>query len=184
MKRIFPLLFTLYLAGLCLAGCEILNDDYPIVDWYPVNVIVTVQDKNGNDLLDPDRDGNYADGVSLTFQGQTFPVRDLEPGEYWDCAETKAYFATMKGLRLVHDSLYVNQSRKLCYFLVFGQIDGAEDFDEDLVIKWRDGRQDVIHYKCWNHHVRKKLDGSWDIDCKRSWKLNRLDSQNPFQLVK
>ena len=158
--------------------------DYPIVDWYPVNVFVRVQDKKGNDLLDPNRSGNYADGTTLTFDGTTYTVRELETGEYWNDIPTKMYLARMKGLRLVHDSLYVDGAKHLCYFLAFGEIDGAKDYDEDLTIQWPDGKKDVIHYKCWNHHITKQKDGSWDIGCERTWKLNKKAADNPFILVK
>lgn len=183
MKRITRIIMIA--SALLLAGCSALEldettdelRDYPIVDWYPVNVVITVSDKAGNDLLDPNRPGNYAKGTTLTFCGTTYEVqRDVS---------TKLYLAHMQGLQLKRDTLYLSATeKKYCYFLDFGEIDGAKDFDEDLVIRWSDGKKDVIHYKCSNHHITKQKDGSWDIGCDRSWKLNKKAASNPFFLVK
>ena len=184
--------FSLALFILLISGCSTIDQepetdyrDYPIVDWYPVNLIVTVQDKQGNDLLDPARSGNYFEGTTISFKGTTYDARLLEAGEYWAKAPTKAYFAKMKGLRLVHDQLYFSETEiRTCYFLVFGQIDGAADMDENLVITWPNGKQDTFHYHCSDHKIEKQKDGSWDIDCQRYWKLNNKKASNPFSLVK
>jgi len=186
MKRTF-LLYCLLSALILPAGCSEWTDsdiDYPIVDWYPVNVIILLQDKDGNDLLDPDRSGNYFEGATLSFQGVTYEARQLENGEYWSATPTKAFFARIKGFRLVHDSIRLNGTDTQRWFLVFGQIDGADDMEEDLVVTWPNGETDTIHYHCSNHKIEKQRDGEWIIDCQRSWKLNGKTAQNPFHLVK
>ena len=52
------------------------------------------------------------------------------------------------------------------YQLVFGEIDGAADMDEDLILNWPDGSEDVIHYHCSDHREGR------NAKCNRSWKLN------------
>ena len=183
MKRTL-LLYCLLLALILPAGCSGGDDlDYPIVDWYPVNVILLVQDKAGNDLLDPNLSDNYFEGATISFQGITHEARRLEEGEYWAAIPTKEYLARMKGFRLVHETLTISDKQEKRWFLVFGEIDGAKDMDEDLVVTWPSGQTDIIHYHCSDHKIEKKK-GEWNIDCQRSWKLNSQDAQNPFRLVK
>ena len=187
MKRIpFLLLLALMLlpAG-CTEGGILPDDDYPIVDWYPVNVILTVQDRNGNDLLDPSREDTFAHGTTLTFKGEKYGVQSNLNGGSVSQAPTKMYLARMRGLLLEQGQVWFSETeQRTCYYLVFGEIDGAKDFDDDLVVKWPDGSEDVIHYYCADHKVKRKADGSWDISCDRSWKLNKKAATTPFQFVK
>lgn len=186
MKRI-PYLFLLAIA-LVSAGCSeggiLPDDDYPVVDWYPVNVILTVQDGNGNDLLDPSREDTFAHGTTLAFKGETYGVQSILNTTAAGQAQTKMYLARMRGLQLTQGQVWFSEEeQRTCYYLVFGEIDGASDMDEDLYIKWPDGSEDVIHYHCSDHIVKKKGD-TWDISCDRSWKLNKKTASNPFKFVK
>ena len=185
MKRITS--FCILALALMTVACAEIGDpeglDRPIVDWYPVNVILLVQDKDGNDLLNPSLSGNYFEGASITFKGENHEARRLEPGEYWSAIPTKAYLARIKGFRLVYETLTISGKQENRWFLVFGEIDGALDMDEDLVVTWPSGETDTIHYHCSDHRVVKE-NGEWIIDCKRSWKLNGKDATNPFSLVK
>ena len=185
MKRIFSLLILAVL--LLPTGC---NDDdleelleKPIVDWYPVNVIITLQDSAGNDLLDPSKENSLVHGTTLTYKGEKYGVQSII-GQV-PATETKAYMARIRGLQLDYGKVWISQDvQKTCHFLVFGEIDGAVDMDEDLVVKWPDGSKDVITYHCSDHKVEKQRDGTWLIDCKRSWELNEKPATPPFQLVK
>lgn len=184
MKRIF---FSLLLSAFLFAGCNIFEnpngDNPPDVDWYPVSVFITVRDKDGRDLLDPSLTDGYVHGTTLKYKGETFGVRSILTGT--STVPTKAYLARMQGLRLAQGPLSMSPTeQRNCYYLVFGEIDGALDLDEDLVITWKDGTEDVIHYHCADHKVEKQKDGNWFIDCERSWQLNKQPSTNPFQLVK
>lgn len=186
MKRhLFLFVFSLVL--LLSAGCNRMDSfdpDYPIVDWYPVNLIVTVQDSQGNDLLDPEHANNYFEGASLVFRGKQYDVQGIEDDPY-AAVSTKYYMPHMRGLRLAHDTLYFSKDQKeLCHFLVFGELDGAEDMDEDIELQWRDGTREIIHYHCSDHKIEKKSGGEWDITCKREWMLNGEVASNPFRLVK
>ena len=136
-------------------GCEkIFGGDW-IVDWAPVNVYIEASDTDGNSIISPDMPG-----MTLTFKGETYTVKGIEnQGE----AQTKAYKATMEGL-IAQPLMEVNG--KTVYRLVFGEIDGAADMDEDLVLNWPDGSKDVIHYHCSDHREGRTP------KCNRSWKLN------------
>ncbi len=150
MERIFyPFILTLAFA-LAVSCEEIVNNDY-IVDWAPVELTVTATDNAGQSIISPDMPG-----MSLSFKGDTYTVKSSE-----DVIATKAYLAIIKGLIAVPD-----EADSLSYHLYFGEIDGAEDMDEDIVLNWPDGSTDTINYKCWNHR------GGRHISCKREWKLN------------
>ena len=185
MKRIA---FLILLAAMLLpAGCTEggIDPDYPIVDWYPVNVVMTVQDRYGNDLLDPTREDSLVHGTTLTFQGENYGVQSNLNGTAVSMAPTKMYLARIKGLLLCHGLIQISETEtRTCYYLVFGEIDGAKDFDEDLTVNWADGSEDIIHYYCANHSIKKNSDGTWDISCDRSWKLNKKSADPPFQFVK
>lgn len=165
------LLRYLFLAGLAamLAGCMAVEenpytDSYPPmdqVDWYPVELMVYVQDQNGTDMLDPDGPGCIAEGTSVNFFGSIFS----EP------FDTKAYSATLYG--------YCFRENQYGHYLYFGEIDGGGDYDEDIVITWGDGSVDTIHYLCRNHLV-----SSSDITCERSWTLNGMPTSNPVIITK
>lgn len=136
------------------------NDDIN-VDWYPVELMIYVQDQNGTDLLNPATTGCIAEGTSVAFMGSLY----TEP------FETRTYRATLHGFSFRED--------QYGWYLYFGEIDGAMDFDEDIVITWGDGSVDTIHYACSDHRV-----SSSSITCSRSWTLNGLPTNNPVIINK
>lgn len=152
----------LFLMAALSNGCE--NGEDWIVDWAPVNVYIEAADADGNSIVSPDMPG-----MSLTFRGETYTVIDADSVAR---ARTKAYLAIMDGL--VARS-YMEEDGQTVYRLVFGEIDGAEDMDEDLVLNWPDGSKDVIHYHCSDHKEGR------NPKCNRSWKLNgKKHSGNTF----
>lgn len=157
--RKFSFLFALS-ALLLLAGCD---GGSMIVDWYPVEMKIYLQDAEGNDLFAPQSKG-YCRADSITFLGNTyFEVADEEP---WPAS--RAYLARLDGYRY----LWGADGN----ILVFGEIDGARDYDDDITIYWSDGRRDVVHYRCWNHN---ELRGS----VRREWKLNGKKCDSPITIV-
>ena len=149
MKKI--LLTLLALTGILATGCE--EEGY-IVDWAPVNIYIEAFDSAGNSIISPEMPG-----MTLTFKGEVYPV-------IADETPTKAYLAIIDGLVA---KAYKEVDGKTIYRLVFGEIDGAKDMDEDIVLDWPDGSKDVIHYHCSDHKERRTP------KCKRSWKLNGKD---------
>lgn len=150
MKKILIAALSLFL----LTGCEEIIDDY-IVDWAPVNIYIYATDSVGNSIIQPEMPG-----MSLTYKGETYTVKDLN--EKGNQVQTRAYMATMQGLYVQRDY----DTYQAEYRLVFGEIDGAADMDEDITLNWPDGSTDVIHYHCSDHKEGR------NPKCNRSWKLN------------
>ena len=151
MKRTLFAIAALASAFLC--GCEKNNSRNMIVDWSPVNIEIYATDSQGNSIISPDMPG-----MTLTFQGETYTVQDGP--DY--TKGTRAYLARMYGL---YSQVVDSTASPIQYKLVFGEIDGAKDMDEDITLNWPDGTTDVIHYHCSDHNEDK-------LTVKRSWKLN------------
>lgn len=99
-------------------------------------------------------------GMTLTYKGETYTVKDWN--EKYNEVQTRAYLARLYGLYAQKDY----DTYPVQYRLEFGEIDGAADMDEDIILNWPDGSTDTIHYHCSDHKEGK------NPKCKRSWKLN------------
>ncbi len=128
------------------------------IDWYPVEVIIRATDAEGKDIISSDMPG-----MSLTFKGKTYTVRDWSEKDQILPTPTRLYLATLYGL---FAQPYTSPEGETRNQLWFGEIDGAADMDEDIRLNWPDGTEDVIHYHCSNHSTGK------NPDCDRWWKLN------------
>lgn len=144
------------LALVGLASCE--GSPFGmIVDWAPVDITIEAYDAAGNSIISPEMPG-----MTLTFKGETYTVQDGD--SLPEAVETKAYMPIFYGL--VARSIQGDQGEIAMYILCFGEIDGAADMDEDIILNWPDGSSDTIHYHCGNHR-------EWPSPkCDRSWKLN------------
>lgn len=173
MRKIITLIMSAVMVA-SLAGCEKIGGK--IVDWCPVYVYLRVTDGHGADLLDPENPDNMIDGTTITFKGKTYEAsREIEDLMY-PALETKAYLARIYGL-LLEKRKWAENGNAEGYCLVFGEIDGAADMDEDLVVTLPNGMTGTIHYHCSNHNERK-------IRCDRSWKLNGVKAEgNIFTFV-
>lgn len=81
---------------------------------------------------------------------------------------------TMRKILLAVPQYEING--KTVYRLVFGEIDGAADMDEDIVLNWPDGSKDVTHYHCSDHREGRHP------KCNRSWELNGSEHEgNTFR---
>lgn len=153
MKRIrfISLLATFFIVISSLStSC---NKNSPVeVDWAPVIIYIYATDTNGNSII-----SDNMPGMTLSFKGTTYTVKDWETA-VTESLKTKAYYARMIGLAAQPD----NDG----YRLFFGEIDGAADMDENIILSWPDGSQDTIHYHCSDHRYGK------EPSCNRSWTLN------------
>ena len=127
------------------------------VDWAPVIIYIYATDSNGNSII-----SDNMPGMSLTFKGKTYSVKDWQTANAESIA-SKAYYARMIGLAAQPD-----ENR-----LFFGEIDGAEDMDENITLSWPDGSKDIIHYHCSDHKYGK------EPSCKRTWTLNGQNHEGP-----
>lgn len=166
--KIFTLSSLALLLSFLLTGCEGINNDI-IVDWSPVELYIYATGNDGESIIRPDMPG-----MTLTFRGETYTVKDWN--ERYDrivgshryphndsIMTTKAYLAVLYGL---FAQPYTEGNDETQYRLYFGEIDGAEDMDEDIILKWPDGSTDTIHYHCSDHREGR------NPKCDRSWKLN------------
>ncbi len=105
-----------------------------IWDISPVVLRVYVQNGKGENLLEQ----NWLDGkkVTATFKGETY---ELQP------ARTKYYMPYFYG--------FVLENWGNGQFLYFGELNGAEDINEDLIISWGDGTSETI--KIYNDYKTK-----------------------------
>ena len=148
MRKVHLLLVAVFgfLTTACIGLC---------VDWTPVELYIEAVDSEGKSIISPDMPD-----MTLTFKGQVYPVQRMQ-GE--GALPTKAYAAIMHGLI----AQPVNTEDGSSYYrLYFGEIDGEEDMDEDILLNWPDGSEDVIHYHCSGHSTL------FGPTCNRSWKLN------------
>lgn len=172
MKK-YILCFTIIVSAF-IVSCERFNNDI-IVDWAPVSLNIIVHDSDGNDLLNPENPNNIIEGTSIKYKGKIYKAN---MDWYNESVKTRAYLPTLYGLFLVNDEMTTSWNGKYPGFhLIFGEIDGAEDMDEDFVVTWPDGSTDIIHYHCSNHNERK-------LSCDRSWKLNGTKMTNPIVIIK
>ena len=173
MKR----LIYLCIAAVMLVGCdkEELPDDI-IVDWTPVYIVIHAVDSDGNDIIKEDMPD-----MTLTFRDETYHVDNLYE------TTTRAIAPRFWGLYFIRANdvdgrsnpygVY-NPSQQNC--LVFGELDGSKDMDEDILLTWPDGSKNTIHYHCSDHKVSRK-----EISCKRTWKLDGKSHEGyVFEFVK
>lgn len=73
-------LFLLYLLWIATA-CNDKNDPNMIWDIYPTIIYISVEDTQGNSLLDPKVEGNILEnGIKIIYQGKTYEKDSLYDG--------------------------------------------------------------------------------------------------------
>lgn len=152
-SKILALSFCFILSSSCAKSPDRFSEnsadkDY-VVEWTPVVLSVIACDKDGNDLLGPE-----TKGITITFRGTEYEL-------------------FLQKYQMLDD--FGNLHR---YRLVFGEIDGAEDMDEDLVLTWNDGEKYTIHYHCSEH-----VGGAYP-HCTRLWMLNGIPCELPILIIK
>lgn len=125
------------------------NGDMRIWDIYPIVLSISVQDAQGNDLLNPETPGSIAHrDIKALYQGKTYEKDSV-------VYPTRAYLAQLKGL-------CIWKGENGLYYLTFGEFDGARTFDnEQVVIDWNDGTEDVLAFSSklyWNWKKEPVID--------------------------
>ena len=142
---LFSLFISLFLCLPLLSSCSEDNngeDDLIIWDFAPINFYFIVQDAEGNDLLNPLTEGNILNqDIKAIYQGKEYKLDEpVQP-------DTKAYLATMYGLR------FVEEEDGHC-LLYFGELQGEDTYeDETITLDWGNGTTDVITFSSrltWN----------------------------------
>ncbi|MFR9502819.1 MAG: hypothetical protein SNH73_00015 [Rikenellaceae bacterium] len=151
--RIF-LYSLLLVVTTALVGCdETINND---IEWdvAPLNINMYVQDNQGNDLLSPSAANNIIDdNIYIEYQDSTYYLNaqfeEASTEITFDSStpNTRAYRAVLTGITIAK---YGND-----YVLVFGEFDGAKDWNDSFEIYWGDGTKDTISFE---------RDFEWDKD--------------------
>ena len=148
---------SLCLAGLLamtFVGCSDHDEiDDLIIDFAPIQINVMAESQDGKDLLNPTVEGNLlTQNIKAVYRGE----------EYTNGASSKSRVYVPKFFGLITVKL---QNGK--YALSFGELDGGKDFkNEEIIIDWGDGKQDVITFS-----NTVKWEGK-NPDITRSFQLN------------
>lgn len=117
-------------------ACEPANEEENLIwDFAPIVLRISVQDAQGNDLLNPLTPGSIAyQGIKAVYKGKTYE-KDVLPANM-----TRDYMAYFSGLQT-----RISQDGK--YFLTFGEFNGDKTFEnEEVKIDWNDGTASVITF--------------------------------------
>ena len=143
------------LAASLFIACDSERDDDVIWDIAPVEFEIFITDSEGHDLLDSTCQDNIIKDITVTYQGETYPVITEQEyyGKQYGSAMTRAYMPQFYGLILRR-----NWSHKTLansdYELVFGEFDGEENIDKrEITLNLPDGRLAILSYE--NHFMWK-----------------------------
>ena len=165
MKKILLIL----VAFVALCSCENTIPGNKVWDISPLNIQMYVQDTEGNDLLSPDFEGNILDdSIYVTYHDLKCPL-GVDMSEE---TMTRAYLAVLIGL---HYHAWNGENR-----LVFGEFDGAQDWDDSLKIHWGDGSSDEISF---THNFSWAIDGSPKISNQKLF-LNGKEVKDKLLIVR
>lgn len=154
MKKFFAVLF-LASGLLSFTSCsEAPDGPEPGMIWdiAPFVINITVSDKDGNDLLNPETSLSIANnGIKAIFGGETFEMDSMPVAD----GQSRAVLAVFRGL-------YSYQGSDGRYRLSFGEFAGDRNYDpQELVIDWNDGTPNdtiVFSHSFWweNHEPEQK----------------------------
>ncbi len=135
--------------------------DY-IVDYYPIEFVVSVCDAEGNDLLNSaSPNAINLDSIKMLYNGEEYTLNE-------EHSSTRAYEAYFYGIKIVYD--ITNEK----YELWIGEFNGDEFFDNiDITIDWGDGRSDILTLY---NKILAPYDGDFHID--RRFYLNGEQVEN------
>ena len=145
MKKKFLVLASAI--SLMFAACDKGKDDNLIVDWSPIELRFFVVDYGQRTNYVADNYNDIIHTTTLTYKGKTYSVGQTL---------SKDYMPHFQGL-------YVDSTALEKPFFCFGELDGAENYDDDFIITFADGTSDVVHFK----RVHKG-----DTEVKDTWILN------------
>lgn len=110
------------------------DESYGIIgDFTPIEFYIYVQDTQGNDLLNPQTEGNIlGQEIKAVYHGKEYPLNATYP-------DTRVYLASSNGLQLLFTEGY--------YLLCFGELQGESTYnDETITLYWGDGSSDIIRF--------------------------------------
>ncbi len=121
---------------LMLTGCKSDDDDVLIWDIYPITMYVYIADADGNNLLDPEVEGNIVDQpMTVEYKGMSY---DVQWKTLWpDHSDTRAYLARFHGALHHPADVYNPASADNPWVLEIGELPGDEDYDETILLKYK-----------------------------------------------
>lgn len=170
MIRKISLLLMIMFGMITLIGCD--KDEDIIWDFYPAEILIHLQDRNGNDLLDPTFEGNLlGEPMEAAWEGKLYPAIWTKEEYYGPEQESRAYLPLFRGL--AWSGIWESKPGGL-YALEFGEFDGAKDqhikitfqyekintvFEIELIhtVKWKHNRPKVTNTIIYQG---KKIDGN------------------------
>ena len=147
------LIASLMMAGLCMVNVSCSKDDIDdgdiIWDIAPVEFSIFITDSEGNDLLDSTRQNNLIKDITVSYQGETYPV--MTEREYYEKQygnhQTRHYMPHFYGLILRQYRSYKTYTYG-DFELEFGEFDGEENIDKrEITLNLPDGHQAILSYK-------------------------------------
>lgn len=147
-------------------SCSTKSD--PVVVWYPVNLMIFVQNQYGEDLLDPQHPYNVLGSASFNWEAKDYlPVQELpEEGKYKFSHLNTSIFEEEDAEALPRQGFFLN----------FGQIDGSLDLDAIMYLTLPGSPMHEIKYHCGNHVAKTQ-------SCQRYWILDGKETDNPFVIT-
>ena len=142
-KGIITILFTVSL----FVACDSEGGGDVIWDIAPVEFSIFITDSEGNDLLDSTFQNNLIKDITVSYQGEVYPV--MTEREYYESQynQTRAYMPHFYGLILRQywsHKTFTNGN----FELVFGEFNGEENIDKrEITLNLPDGRQAILSYK-------------------------------------
>lgn len=148
MKRLKGILTMLFSISLFVA-CDSEGNGDVIWDIAPVEFRIFITDSEGNDLLDSTLQTNMIKDITVSYQGEIYPV--MTEREYYEKQygnhQTRHYMPLFYGLILRQYRSYKTYTYG-DYELVFGEFDGEENIDKrEITLNLPDGRQAILSYK-------------------------------------
>ena len=135
------------------------NDyDFIIGDFSPLEVLMVVQNADGQNLFDPNTPNNFVgDTIVAEWMGKKYVADTLR------CMQTREYIGYMYGL------VRVQTESDSIPALYFGEISGHEFYDDaPITIHWPDSSSDVVSITASYKWDEKKS----PCDFVRTFKLN------------
>lgn len=120
-----------------------------IFDYTPVVLTLQMPDQAGQEWLKGlFNDAQKREATTLSFRGQTYPLQIApRPMRY--------YLPSFQGFQL-------QSSKDGQLYLTFGELDGADSYNEHFLLRWYDGTSDDIHlYRLVN---QTKVEERWRLN--------------------
>lgn len=162
MKTARPL-FYIVVAFCSIVSCSKHEEKTFSATISNIQIVVSVSDASGKDLLDPENENNILEGTTLLYRKKVYPIdHTLQNNlDNWkngipENKKTESLLHLLTG-EWVHKFIGIGFAKDQ-YHLYIGSLNPLEERDEDIIINWGNGSKDIIHY--YYHWDEKKKKAS------------------------